>query len=104
MAWRVLAVKRITRLTCSLARAEGEQWQDECMHVFRAAQDREQTVLELLQVFSDQVSHNLAHERGLRFLGVFRPSALRWGALLLGTASVAVLALRLAVTAYGAGV
>lgn len=104
MAWRVLAVKRVTCLSCSLSRAEGEQKPEEWMQSFRAERDREQVIIELLQLFSDLVSHNLVYERGLRFLGIFRPSALRWGALLLGAASVAALALRLAVSAYGVGV
>ena len=66
----------------------------------RAAVHREKALLEDLRALTGLIEHNLAHERGLRFLGILQPSTLSWSTLLAGTVSIVFLALRLVVAAY----
>ena len=107
--WRLLAFKRLEDVSRRLRFAKEALCEpgtvDDLpatrqLRDLRIVRDRERAVLQSLQLFADRISFNIAHERGLRFLGILRPSSLSWGALLAGSLSIALLALRLAVTAY----
>lgn len=151
MAWRLLAIKRLSRASRSLRLVErglmrevssgAAHWQQasdgdapdvlrsitdapmtvddamttpsssgmESFHqlplvgglgALRAAVHREKALLEGLRALTSLIEHNLAHERGLRFLGVLQPSTLSWSTLVATVVSIVFLALRLVVAAY----